>query len=54
MTKDKCTQCGKPMTELEARQSEMGNEFNDDTICDECFEKMTLEIAEGAFPNVFA
>lgn len=53
MTQKRCVKCEKPMTELEAEESEMGNEFDDDTICDECFEAETLEIAKGAFPRVF-
>ena len=49
----KCVHCEKPMTKLEAEQSEMGNEDKDNLTCDECFDAITLEIAKGAFPTVF-
>lgn len=41
------------MTEREARESEMGSEFDNDIICDECFRAKVLRIAKGAFPSVF-
>lgn len=50
----KCVHCEKPMTKLEAEQSEMGNEDWDNLTCDECFDKITLQIAKGAFPSVFS
>jgi hypothetical protein len=46
----KCVHCGKPMTKLEAEQSEIGNEDWDNLTCDECFDK----IAKGAFPSAFS
>ena len=50
----KCVKCEKPMTELEAIESEWGAEFIDDLVCDECFDTITLKIAKGAFPKDWA
>lgn len=35
-----CSQCGKTMTEHEADESEIGSEFVDELVCDDCFNRM--------------
>ena len=54
VTQKRCMRCEKPMTDLEIHKSKMGDEFDNDIVCDECFDAITLEIAKGAFPSVFS
>ena len=59
----KCTTCDKWMTKLEAEESQWGNEFPDELMCDGCFELVFGEAADqyaaqqleaAALANTFA
>ena len=59
----KCTTCDKWMTKLEAEESQWGNEFPDELMCDGCFELVfasgrgnltDTELEAAALKNTFA